>query len=401
MVDKLRNSLEKILFNPYVIFLILFILFKPLLFFYYPAINRIFNFAMIAAGTCILLYYILNIIKTRKISQLQIAILIFIAILSISTLLMSKDFSTVFKIYGRWFILSIYTESLLLKQRERFLKILNFLCLFLITAQFLSIIYFPEGIVNASPEFKVYIYFLGNDNTTTITMILGALYNLFYAQYKNDRRLTIAASASIIMVSLSFLLTWCATGLIGVALLLIFVCYFRKQNKLPKIFNLRSYLILAIVLFLAIVVFRLQSIFGFFIEGVLHKDLTFSYRTLIWDSCLYYVKEYPLLGIGVQDFSARLAAMNIYHAHCTFLHTLLEGGVIGFFAFLNIFRVIWNKMKTHLSCNAVTYISFGILIYFITGIVEVFQDSQMLYIFLVLGYYSPLICKEHTKCKKS
>ncbi len=398
MINKIMHKIGKIIFNNYFIFATLLVLFKPLLFFYYPVINRLFNIAMIISGVIILTYYILNVIKTRKISQLQISILILIAIFSLSTLLFSHDFGTLFKVYGRWFIINIYCELLITKHEDKFLRILSILCLLLIIGQFLSVILFPQGIINANPEFNIYIYLLGNDNTTTITLLLGALFILFYANYSNNQIYKKLAAISIVLVSLTFALTWCATGVVGVIMLLVFYLFiYNRKNDYSKFLNLRTYLIVALILFLVIVIFRLQDMFGFFIEGVLHKDLTFSWRTLIWDNCLHYIRHYPLIGIGVQDFAVRLAAINIYHAHCTFLQVLLEGGVLGFLAFLNIFRIVWKKLNQCPSYKGAGIIAFGIFIYFITGLVEVFQDSQMLYIFLVLGYYSPLLYKEHKK----
>lgn len=398
MINKVIHKTDKIIFNSYFIFATLLVLFKPLIFFYYPVVNQLFNVAMLISGAIILAYYALNVIKTRKISELQIAILALIAIFSVSTLILSRDFSTLFKIYGRWFIISIYCELLITKRKAKFLRILSILCLSLIIGQFLSVLLFPQGIINANPEFNVYIYLLGSDNTTTITLLLGALFVLFYADYSNNQVYKRLATMSIILTSLTFVLTWCATGIVGAIMLLgfYFLIYKRKADY-SKFLNLRTYLIIALALFLIIVIFRLQNLFGFFVEGVLHKDLTFSYRTLIWDSCIYYIQHYPLIGIGIQDFAARLVALNIYHAHCTFLQVLLEGGILGFLAFLNIFRVVWKKLRQCSSYKGASIIAFGIFIYFITGLVEVFQDSQMLYIFLVLGYYSPILYKDPKK----
>ncbi len=396
MFRKLDYYLEKILFHKTTIFLFLIIFFKPLLFYYYPPINTAFNLAMAFFAVFILLSYIINIYQTKKISKIQIALLIYISILSLSTMFGSQDFGTLIRIYGRWIIMSFYVELLVLKQRDQFFKILNIFLAVLITMQALSTIIFPYGIIDADPSAKLYVYFLGNDNTTVLTMVLGTLFNVYYSHYRY-RRLTFLPIFTTILVNISFLVTRPATGLIAIAILDMFLCIFYKRNKHPRIFNLRNYFILALVLFLAIVIFHCQDLFSFIIEDILHKELTLSGRIFIWDSCLFHIQNHPLLGLGVQEYATRFSIIGIYHAHCTLLNVLLESGILGLLAYLNIFRVIWNQIKKSISTEYANILSFGFLIYFITGLAEVYHDSQMLQIFLILAYYTKTIYKAREK----
>ena len=367
------------------------VFFKPLLFYYYPMINYAFNIAMILVGIFILIYYLLNLIKNYKISSLQLAIFGYATVLSISTIIGTHDYGMLFRTLAKWLSISIYTELLLINHREKFLSCLNNLIISLIFLQGISVLLFPNGILNVH---NVEIYFLGNENTATMTIILGTLYTILYCYHKYNK---ISRLSFVILFVTTFIcfVTWSATAIVGLMMLYFYLFFLYKKNKnLFKIFNYRNYFIFSICLFVLLVLFKFQNIFAFFIEDILHKDLTLSGRVSIWNSCIEFIKSNFFLGIGVQEYSMRLNNIGIFHAHCTFLNVLLEGGILAFVCFLNIFRIIGGSIKKHMNHQVVSIISFGIFIYMITSIVEVYQDSQMVYIFMVLGFYSNILCKE-------
>lgn len=385
------KKIDSFMCGKFFIYSVLIVFFKPLLFFYYPTINSIFNVAMMLFGIAIFIYYVLNLIKGYKISSLQLAIMGYFIVLAIATIIGTHDYGMLLRTCGKWLSISIYSELLITKHHEKFLSILNKFILVLILLQFLSVLIFPNGILNIN---NVQIYFLGNENTTTMTVILGTLYTMLYSYYKNNR-LSMLSIAVLLMTTVIYIITWSATAIVGLLMLYFFLfCLYKKNKKLFKVFNFRNYLIFAIVGFILLVLFQFQNLFSFFIEDILHKELTLSGRIFIWDGCIEYIKSNFLLGLGVQEYSMRLSTIGIFHAHCTFLNILLEGGILGLVCFLNILRVISKPMKKHKKNEIVNIISFGLFIYLVTAIVEVYQDSQMVYIFMVLGYCSNIICKE-------
>ena len=365
------------------IFLAFFVFFKPLSFYYYDFLNKICNILMLVLIGIIDILYIKQCIKNKKISKIQIYIMGYVLILLLSTIMGTKDFNFFIKVYMKWISISFYTEMLIKNNLNLYLKTFSNFIFSITVINFFSIIIFPNGVIQPN---GVSIYFLGNDNTSTINLVLGALFILL-KDYYLYRRMTPISIIDIIMVTVSYIITWSATGLVGVAIMLLFILCLYKKNKLNKIFNAKTYLIIAIFAFIAIVIFRLQNYFEYIIVGVLKKDLTFSQRTFIWDNCLNYIQKKPIFGLGVQEFSARLEKIGIYHAHCTLLNVLLEGGVLGLIFYLNIFVQIIKRLNKYKSSEICNILSIGICIYFICGIVEVFQDSQMLYIFIVLSYY--------------
>ena len=94
-----------------------------------------------------------------------------------------------------------------------------------------------------------------------------------------------------------------------------------------------------------------------------------------------------MLGLGVEEFEKRLIKIEIFHAHCTYLNVMLEGGIIGFITYCMIFGIIGYKLKNVKNCELKNLVSYVFFIFSIVGLVEVYQDSQMLYIFIVISYY--------------
>lgn len=395
----MSHDIQSILFSKAFIFFTLFIFLKPMCFWYYPKLNSYLNALMMLTGAIISIDYFHISIKTRHISTLQKSILAFCAAIGLSTLLGTKDFTTFVKLYGTWFILSAYIELCIKHAKERLLSVLNIFCIVIILIQFLTIIIFPNGMHGSTPEFPV--YFLGYDNSTALTILLGAMYCFFYGYYTR-RQIYKTVSYGIVIISAAiFFKTWSATGIVGSILLLIFCICLHGNNKYPKIFNLRNYFIVFSIILLGIVFLRLQNLLAPIIQDILHKDLSLSGRTAIWDRVIIQLKKHPFLGTGIYDFDTRMSIMCIYHAHCALLQIMLEGGILGLLTYLNIYRIVWNKLKQHLNHKTVNIMSFAFCIFLAISLTDVYKNSQLLYIFLVLAYYSELLCHECQQAKNT
>ena len=138
--------------------------------------------------------------------------------------------------------------------------------------------------------------------------------------------------------------------------------------------------------FLAIVLFRMQYLFEDIIVNKLHRNLTFTGRTSIWDTTISYIVKNPFLGYGVEDFSTRLVTKGIFHAHSTYLNILLEGGIIALIAYFFLLFSVWKAIKKNKENNIISLLSWGTLIYFIMTIIEFYKQSQMFFLVLLLLY---------------
>lgn len=397
ILKKIKKFNDSIIYNTYAVIFIFLAFFKPLLLYYYDNVNKIYNVVMAICGIFIIISYIVNLFITKKISKLQISIILFMASLFISTLFGTRDFTTFFKTYIKWLAISMYTEMLIKNEPKKLLDCLSKIIFVYIILHFLTMLIFPNGIFN--PDGMTAVLFLGNDNTTTITVTLGILFICFRSFYYY-KRLDLMSILSLILILFVYLKNWSVTSLIGLFLVITYFIFFYKRNINTNIFNFKNYVIGGLLCFLFLVVFRIQNNFQWFIENILNKSVTFTGRTNIWDNCLFFIKNNFILGLGVQEFEVREKLISIFHAHCTYLNILLEGGIIGFIFYLNIFRITYAKIKNIKGNELLNMLSFGIFIFLFVGIVEVYQDSQMLYIFLVMIYYFDDIVNRKPKGKE-
>lgn len=122
-------------------------------------------------------------------------------------------------------------------------------------------------------------------------------------------------------------------ALVGILLFIPFM-YYIKSDKEFKVINYNLILIGMLALNILFVIYRIQEFFSYFILNVLHKDLTISFRTLIWDQVLAAIKDKPLLGYGYE--TAKGIAMHCHggnHPHNYMLTLLLRGGFLGFISY--------------------------------------------------------------------
>lgn len=194
----------------------------------------------------------------------------------------------------------------------------------------------------------------------------------------------------IVVSSLSICLVWAATGLMGMALALVFLLFF-YQRRFQTLFNFTTTMLLGFGLFYCVVVFRLQDLFAFFIEGVLHKGLSFTGRTDIWDEAIRMFLASPFLGYGFTSTGKvyRLVKNKYYHAHNAFLEILVEGGMGAMLGYLLMLEQAGKQMLIYRKHDYACLISAGLMACFLMMSMESYLDSNglLIYALIFLGYH--------------
>ena len=388
MIEKINKKLdfiEDMFLKKNILIILCFVSFlKPLSLYYVGPLNSLYNIWMALTGLIICFIYFRRYILKNKISGLQKVIILYILIIFISTLLGTGNISSFLKTYLKWLSISFFTEMLIKENLNGFLNCFSKIIFSYILINFITFLIFPNGIVNMDGMTPV--FFLGNDNTTTLTLVLGTLFIIIRSFYFN-KKLDFLSILSTILVTFMYIKNWSVTSLISMFILIFFLIFLYKKNIKTSIFNYKNYIILGIILFLLIVIFRVQNNFQDIIEIIFKKSADFTGRTQIWDRTIEFIKQKPILGLGVDEFEIRLNKIGIFHAHCLYLNILLESGILGFISFYNIFISINNKIKNAQKHEIKNMISYAFLIYFVSGLVEVYQDSQLIYIFMVMAYF--------------
>lgn len=352
---------------------------------------------MVVLAMPIILYSVFSFIKYGSVSKIQIFLFIFVLILLISTAFGSLDFLTFIKIYIKLLVIALYTEILVKSSFKEFLYILSTILYILIASNFVSSIMFSDGFFN--PDGLTAVYLLGNDNTTTILLVLGVLFIWLKSIFFNGK-LDFYSLSSMAMVIITYVKDWSVTPLIGACMLPLYICFIYKRNISNKVYNMRNILVIYFLLFIMVVILRVQNMFQIPLETIFHKSVTLTGRTNIWDKVITHLTEHPILGMGVEAPEVRLDNIGIYHAHNTILNILLEGGAMGLASFINIFIQIYNRNKDVKLNEISKIIIFGFIVFSIVSLVEVYQDSQMLVIFIILAYYISEISRSYNYRKE-
>ena len=139
------------------------------------------------------------------------------------------------------------------------------------------------------------------------------------------------------------------------------------------------------------VLYRLQDVFAFLIEGVLHKGLSFTGRTEIWDTAIDNILHSPALGYGLAQSGKvyRLRKHKYYHAHNVFLEVLMEGGFCALLCFLMMLASAVKQLMIHRKHPYACLISAGLMACGIMTTMEPFLDSNglLIYALVFLGYH--------------
>ena len=97
-------------------------------------------------------------------------------------------------------------------------------------------------------------------------------------------------------------------------------------------FSINSYLLVGICTVVTILV--LAGSTGFLkivVEGIFHKDMTFSNRSQVWQQVILLIAQKPFWGWGIVDDKAAtglLGSLTYVNAHNQFLNCLWQGGIV-------------------------------------------------------------------------
>ena len=146
-----------------------------------------------------------------------------------------------------------------------------------------------------------------------------------------------------------------------------------------------------------IVVYQIQNKFAYLVEVVLKKDLTFSTRTIIWNSAINMIEKSFLIGYGAVENNNRYIEIgsSSFNAHNIILQILLMGGII---LLLVCFLLVWKSIKSMLFCldlrvKNIVFLLFAV--FFFMSLSEVYTLNLM-FIVLYLGF---LIKEKIPYCK--
>ena len=380
---QLRQWLYYLLIIPY---------FKPAVFGVMEETARLetaFDLWRLAAAAVICVLYLRQMIRfRRRPSSVLILLAVYLGFVAVGTLVREDNLWALIN-----YVMTIVTFCMLLEVRLRedpamAVDMLVMPMTVLILANFVLECIFPRGLTTGGTYGYSY-NLLGIDNMLS-PMLVPYMFVVTLRSSMLHGRVNWFAYLMIFGAAESLLLVWAATGMMGMLVALIFLLFF-YERKGQFLFNFLTASLAGAGLFFSIVMFRLQNLFEFFITGVLHKGLSFTGRTDIWDRAVFLFERSPFLGYGIAQSGKvyRLAKHKYYHAHNVFLEILVEGGLGALIAYLFMLERAGRQLMIHRKHPYACLISAGLMAVMVMTAMEPYLDQNglLIYALIFLGHY--------------
>lgn len=348
--------------------------------------NKVYSNILIIYKFIVFIFICIKYLSAAKLTKFDYSILVYIIIWLITTIVNQQSIINYLKeVVVVVSLLFIIEYSFRQNKQKYMFDVIAHILFYELLINLVCLIVFPNGVWKTVSMYglEAQYTFLGLKNQVT-PIIIFSITVLFIKIYKNNFKFNRFCIIFANIILFNILIMKSATGILGVISIIIFYFIGVKNNK---IMNIKTISILCFVLFLAIVVFKIQNLFDFFIVDILHKDLTLSNRVGIWDNTIYMIKESILLGYGHGTLSNVVKDRN---AHNFYLQILIQTGILGFLAYVNIFIVSIRKcyFNAHLSSSKIISACLGG--FMICCITEVYSQMWLIML-LAFAYYSPLI----------
>lgn len=241
-------------------------------------------------------------------------------------------------------------------------------------------------------------YLFGNNyNQMGCRMMVALASNVLCLRYSRIWLINFIALAIVIIASLAMVGSMTSLSMILVFL----VCCLLPTSKLRM--TAICGLFVVFLLFQIFVVFNGRGLENnglavYIVEDVLKKDLTFTYRTHMWESALKIIEESPIWGWGFADadwFKANMSAFAI-GPHNFILSILIHGGVILLSIYIMICSKVVKTIMPYLKIKNMQLLLLAVACLWVMSLFEMYPYTIMFYA-LALLYYSHYVYADAEK----
>lgn len=357
----------------------------------YDQVNQIFNLWKMISIFIIFIMYL----KKGKITKNMLILICFEGWQVAITAIYNEDVTTVLNCAIIILALAMILESAY--NKKMLLSVLLFCFEIVIYINFITVIMFPTGMYTTGSllvgEAKQN-WFLGFKNVHIVFYLPAILISLVYSELYGCKR---RRNLLIFIVIFCTILCQSSTSIIGISILLLLLLLNRLFYK-KKIFEFKNLILIICALFLLVIIFRLQDLFSYLFVDLLGKDLTFSNRTLLWDTTMIAISKKMLCGYGWQAITKRHLMYNsetIISSHNQILEYLYIGGIILLGIYIYIIYRINKETNNNHNEKIVKYISISFFVLQIIYLTEVFINPLIYLIIIIPLYQNTLFAKSN------
>lgn len=290
--------------------------------------NTLFLLAQLIIGISLLFSFTIQ----KKINKLDCCFFIFYLILAIATVINRIDIANYIKDLISSMLLYLSIKYGMEKDPKSYFKYSSRILLLYTLFNTISAVYlYPNSMFrdNNNP-----IFFLGGDNTS-IRIYLYSIGMYFANKHFNGRKISFPVLPVLNLLIFSFLRD-IGSGKVCLFVIIIGLVFLKVKQKMPKDILLKIALV-HIIIFTLLLSLAKIDIARSIVVNILHRDMTLTGRTIIWDITVNKIIEKPVLGYGMidgMDFQAMLGGITGVNAHNTYLMMLFNGGLILFAIFI-------------------------------------------------------------------
>lgn len=240
-----------------------------------------------------------------------------------------------------------------------------------------------------------YFYFAEDNATFFLVWPVLILTWIFYFKYKRTGKMLVWSLLFTAITTAAYVYMWSVNNMIGFFITIgIILLYWRKSKKEKVTIKRRKHIIskfdigwiLAIIYNYLLVVEQIFLQYSDFIVNKLNKGITLNGRTPIWERCLYYLQDQPLIGFGYEERSVTISKILFNHAHNIMLEILYRGGFIGIILFVILLIVLGRKIKNYQNNGIVMMLGWCIVLFvFLASIEFAFYRYPYIVLFVLLG----------------
>lgn len=270
----------------------------------------------------------------------------------------------------------------------------------IIYGNLLYMLIFPEWIYQTKDSF--YGYLLGgNYNQMGGRIVCGLATNVLCLQF--SKRWLINVIPLFMVAIFTMLLVGSMTSFTCITLYAL-LCLVPTMGfkKLAVIGLFVAYMIFQIFVVFAGEGLYNNELLAYFVEQVLGKNLTFTYRTSMWASAGEAFSHSPIWGYGEVDTDWYLSNMSSFAIgpHNFIYAVLLRGGIILLGLLVTIFSLSLKQLwKGGINSHSIKLLM-AIEVWLVMALMEVYPIFYILYL-LTLAYYYPHISEICSKEKES
>lgn len=289
---------------------------------------------------------------------------------------------------NRWFVywLPSATMALLVAStcrcfyRELLMAVLA-VTLVLEIFNFGSVLVFPEGMWETDKVAKSGNFFFDHRNNAYKLLFPMLLCSALLDQLRS-KRVGVRTVLLTVLAYAQVLLAPSATSLVALTLLVVFFLLVQWEI-VRRVVNGFTLLAASFFSFIFIVVLRFQDALSFFVVDALHKNLTFTGRTFVWDKVFEMFDDvfHILFGYGVSGYKDLVIDGRPYsHAHNEFLDVWLNGGLVAVVFLLLMLFLLSRALFELRTRREVAILAVAVGAYYVIGLTEPIISVSFLFV---------------------